>query len=156
MHHCAGYLYLPLVSLLYWGKIHHYLQVWFQLLIVQRDGPWKAIITALHLFYLEAQNWAELTQLLRFMKSEQWQSKRNKGHLQVEEKVSMTRTSGSGLGRVIRVRYSPVVAQWALSDETAPAGQAASGFRSGLKSGGQSSVQKHLQQGCRIAWRKLY
>lgn len=137
MYHFTGYLYLPLVSLLCWGKIHPYFQVWFQLLAMQHDGPWKAIITALQLFYVEAPNQAELTQLLRCMNSEQWQSKSSKGHLCVEEKVSWmvskTGVSGSGLGTVIRVRHSPVVAQWPLSDDTAPAGQPASGFGSRVK-----------------------
>lgn len=64
MYHFTGNLYLPLVSFLYRGKIHQYLQVLFQLLTMQHDGPWKTIIKSFHLFYLEAPNQAAFTQLL--------------------------------------------------------------------------------------------
>lgn len=52
---------------------------------MQHDGPWKTIIKSFHLFYLEAPNQAAFAQLLRWMESEQRQSKSSKGHLQVEE-----------------------------------------------------------------------
>lgn len=36
---------------------------------MQYGGPWKAIIVAVHIFYFDSPKQAELTQLLRYVKS---------------------------------------------------------------------------------------
>lgn len=122
------------------GKIHHYLQVWFQLLTM-----WWTLESNYYITYFlpgrpkpsRVNPVTQMHKIRTMTKQEQ--------HLWVEEKVSTTGMSGSGLGTVIKVRHSPVIAQWGLSDETAPAGQAASGFGSRFKSGSQSSVQIQMQ-----------
>lgn len=141
MYHFTGCLYLPLVSLLCRGKIHHYLQVWFQLLTMWWTLESNYYIHSLILF--GSSKPSRVNPVTQSMKSEQWQSKSSTWSGRESEHNRSVR---------IRVRHSPVFAQWALRDKTAPGGQAASGFGFRFKSG----MQTQLQQGCKITWGKWY
>lgn len=97
---------------------------------MQHAGPWKAIIMEVHIFYFEPLKQVDLTQLLRYMKPLKGQTVRElqgppvcgrEGELVVSTRrlvgaVTPPRSQDvdqqvrSGLGIVIRVRHSPLIA----------------------------------------------
>lgn len=55
-YHFTWCVCLPSVSFLCSGKIHHYFKIVFQLLPMQRAGPWKAIVMESMYFISNPQN----------------------------------------------------------------------------------------------------